>query len=50
MSNRYTGQVLDEETGLYYYNARYYDPELGRFTDYFLRDNVMISRRPPVRY
>jgi len=32
VSNRYTGQVLDEETGLYYYNARYYDPEIGRFT------------------
>ena len=32
MSNRYTGQQLDEETGLYYYGARYYDPELGRFT------------------
>lgn len=30
-SNRYTGQVLDDETGLYYYNARYYDPELARF-------------------
>jgi RHS repeat-associated protein len=23
---------LDAETGLYYYNARYYDPQLGRFT------------------
>ena len=23
--------MLDEETGLYYYGARYYDPELGRF-------------------
>jgi RHS repeat-associated protein len=31
VSHRFTGQVLDEETGLYYYNARYYDPELGRF-------------------
>jgi len=31
VSNRYTDQILDEETGLYYYNARYYDPELGRF-------------------
>jgi RHS repeat-associated protein len=31
VSNLYTGQILDEETGLYYYNARYYDPELGRF-------------------
>jgi RHS repeat-associated protein len=30
-SNRYTGQILDDDTGLYYYNARYYDPELGRF-------------------
>ena len=31
VSRRYTGQVLDDVTGLYYYNARYYDPELGRF-------------------
>ena len=28
---RYTGQELDEDTGLYYYGARYYDPELARF-------------------
>lgn len=27
----YTGAVIDEETGLYYMNARYYDPETGRF-------------------
>ena len=27
----YTGQVLDAETGLAFYNARYYDPELARF-------------------
>jgi RHS repeat-associated protein len=31
VSHRYTGQIFDEATGLYYYNARYYDPELGRF-------------------
>jgi RHS repeat-associated protein len=31
ISQRYTGQVLDHETGLYYYNSRYYDAELGRF-------------------
>ena len=31
LSNRYTGQILDDDTGLYYYNARYYDPEIGRF-------------------
>jgi RHS repeat-associated protein len=27
----YTGQVQDGETGLYYCNARYYDPAQGRF-------------------
>ena len=28
---RFTGQKLDPETGFYYYKARYYDPETGRF-------------------
>ena len=28
---RYTGREFDRETGLYYYRARYYDPEVGRF-------------------
>ncbi|MBU1017757.1 hypothetical protein KKA33_01885 [Patescibacteria group bacterium] len=27
----FTGKELDEETGLYYYGARYYDPKIGRF-------------------
>ena len=27
----FTGQRLDDVTGLYYYNARYYDPTMGRF-------------------
>ena len=27
----YTGQVYDKETGDYYYNVRYYNPEDGRF-------------------
>jgi len=27
----YTGREFDEESGLYYYRARYYDPKLGRF-------------------
>src|SRR5204863_8905708 len=31
LTYRYTGQALDDDTGLYFYNARYYDPELGRF-------------------
>lgn len=28
---KYTGKHLDEDTGLYYFNARWYDPDLGRF-------------------
>ena len=28
----YTGKELDDETGLYYYGARYYDPAIARFT------------------
>jgi RHS repeat-associated protein len=28
---RFTGREYDSETGLYYYRAKYYDPELGRF-------------------
>ncbi|RYY73344.1 MAG: hypothetical protein EOO52_18255 [Gammaproteobacteria bacterium] len=30
-SMQFTGREQDAETGLYYYRARYYDPELGRF-------------------
>jgi RHS repeat-associated protein len=28
---KYTAQELDDTTGLYYYNARFYDPAIGRF-------------------
>ena len=44
VSNRYTGQILDEDTGLYYYNARYYDPELGRFIQ---ADSIVPSAGDP---
>ena len=30
--HQFTGQRLDAATGLYCYHARYYDPQLGRFT------------------
>ncbi len=29
---KYTGKDMDDETGLYYFNACWYDPVLGRFT------------------
>ncbi|MFA6542992.1 MAG: toxin TcdB middle/N-terminal domain-containing protein [Limisphaerales bacterium] len=40
LERMFTGQLLDDETGLYFYNARYYDPELGRFiqADSFVPD------------
>ncbi len=40
---KFTGQRLDA-TGLYFYNARYYDPNIGRFVspDTIVRD----SNRP----
>jgi RHS repeat-associated protein len=31
VSHRFTGQIFDAEIGLYYYGARYYDADLGRF-------------------
>ena len=30
---RYRSYYFDEETGLYYLNSRYYDPEIGRFVN-----------------
>jgi RHS repeat-associated protein len=31
MARRFAGQIEDATIGLYFYNARYYDPALGRF-------------------
>ncbi|WP_029782895.1 RHS repeat-associated core domain-containing protein, partial [Leptospira interrogans] len=36
---KFTGQIEDKETGLYYYKARYYEPTLGRFLQ---ADSVVI--------
>ncbi|MFA4831308.1 MAG: RHS repeat-associated core domain-containing protein [Patescibacteria group bacterium] len=43
----FTGQEYDIESSLYYYNARYYNPRLGRFIsrDAFMgRDGDLLSR------
>jgi len=32
VTNRYTGRQFDDDTGLYFYQSRYYDPQLARFT------------------
>ena len=32
LPQKFTGKPLDSTTGLYYFGARYYDPELGRWT------------------
>lgn len=43
----YTGQEYDQESDLYYYNARYYNPRLGRFITrdpYLGRDGDTLSR------
>jgi RHS repeat-associated protein len=37
----FTGQRYDEDTELYYYNARYYDPGLGRF----ITPDIFIQRK-----
>ena len=56
---KYTSQQDDQDTGLYYYNARYYDPVLGSFTsaDYvtnatssFGLNHYMYTEGNPVRY
>lgn len=41
---RYRGYYYDNETGLYYLNSRYYNPEVGRFISedaYFSFDNLL---------
>jgi RHS repeat-associated protein len=44
VKHKYTGQEEDSETGLYFYNARYYDPMLGRFIS---ADSIVSNPRDP---
>ena len=44
---RYRGYVYDEETGYYYLQSRYYDPEIGRFInadDYVSTGQGLLSK------
>ncbi|GJL61396.1 MAG: hypothetical protein NPIRA04_00500 [Nitrospirales bacterium] len=41
---RYTGKEQDDSTGLYFYEARYYDPVLGRFIS---ADTIVPSTTDP---
>ncbi len=60
LEEKFTGQILDEETGLYYYNARYYNPKIGVFisADTIIPDpydsqsmnRYMYVRGNPVKY
>jgi len=43
---RYTSEYQDVESGLYYLRARYYNPEIGRFTS---EDSYRASRENPFR-
>lgn len=47
VTHKFTGQELDEESDLYYYNARYYDPSLGRF---LTADTLVPNWRNPQAY
>ena len=40
---RYRGYYFDTDTGLYYLNTRYYDPELGRFINADAIDNINMN-------
>ena len=47
--HRFTGQYLDDDTGLYYYGARYYDPKLARFISpdpLYMADPERCTTRP----
>jgi len=58
--HKYTGQELDDSTGLYFYGARYYDPILARFIspDTFIQapadpqtlNRYSYVRNNPIRY
>lgn len=59
-TRQYTGQHAEEDLGLYFYEARYYDPSIGRFLspDQLVADQTFVDewnrysygRNNPIRY
>ena len=47
---RYRGYYYDTETGLYYLNSRYYNPEFGRFINADTTDVLYLPYYHPVQY
>ena len=47
---RYRGYYYDTETGLYYLNSRYYDPEVGRWINADDTDILAIDQGTPIQY
>lgn len=47
---KYTGQEKDLESGLYYYNARYYQPDLGRFASQDILDGEIAKPQSLNKY
>ena len=40
---QYTGQISDsDQTGLYYYNARYYNPQIAKFTQADSSNDILL--------
>jgi len=60
LKHKFTGQEEDDSTGLYYYGARYYDPQIGRFVtpDWYVQapgdpqsfNRYAYARNNPIRY
>ena len=47
---KYAGEYYDDELGMYYLRARYYDPKVGRFTSYDIQEGDIVNPLDMNRY
>ena len=47
---KYAGEYYDDELGMYYLRARYYDPKVGRFTSYDIEEGDIVNPLDMNRY